>query len=75
MAGSTTTDRLKDLLPELFSDQDIEGHSCLRLKLNSELLVLIDLHHVQESLVVPSREITRLPNLPEYVLGLMTSRG
>ncbi len=75
MAGSTTTDRLKDLLPELFSDQDIEGHSCLRLKLNSELLALIDLHHVQESLVVSSREITRLPNLPEYVLGLMTSRG
>ena len=75
MTSSTTTDRLKDLLPELFSDQNIEGDSCLRLKLTSELSALIDLNYVQESLVVPSREITRLPNLPEYVLGLMTSRG
>ncbi|MDJ0900868.1 MAG: chemotaxis protein CheW [Xenococcus sp. MO_188.B8] len=75
MASSTTTDRLKELLPELFSAQNIEGDSYLRLQLNSELLALIDLTQVQESFVIPSREITTIPNLPEYVLGLMTSRG
>ena len=75
MASSTTTDRLKELLPELFSEQNIEGDSYLRLRLNSELSALIDLNQVQESLVVPSREITTIPNVPEYVLGLMTSRG
>ncbi len=75
MASSTTTDRLKELLPELFSTQNIEGDSYLRLQLNSELLASIDLTQVQESLVVPSREITTIPNVPEYVLGLMTSRG
>ncbi len=75
MASSTTTDRLKELLPELFSEQNIEGDSYLRLQLNSELSALIDLNQVQESLVVNSREITTIPNVPEYVLGLMTSRG
>ena len=75
MPSSTTTDRLKELLPELFSEQNIEGDSYLRLRLNSELSALIDLNQVQESLVVPSREITTIPNVPEYVLGLMTSRG
>ena len=75
MASSTTTDRLKELLPELFSEQNIEGDSYLRLRLNSELSALVDLNQVQESLVVPSREITTIPNVPEYILGLMTSRG
>ncbi|MGK7894513.1 MAG: chemotaxis protein CheW [Xenococcus sp. (in: cyanobacteria)] len=75
MAISTTTDRLKELLPELFSAQNIQGDSYLRLQLNSELSALIDLNQVQESLVVPSREITTIPNVSEYVLGLMTSRG
>ena len=75
MGNSTATDRLKELLPELFSVRDIEGDSYLRLQLNSEISALIDLNQVQESLVVPSREITTIPNVPEYVLGLMTSRG
>ena len=75
MASSATTDRLKELLPELFSEQNIEGDSYLRLRLNSDILALLDLTQVQESLVVPSREITTIPNVPEYVLGLMTSRG
>lgn len=75
MTSSTTTDRLKELLPELFSEQNTEGDPYLRLRLNSELFALIDLNQVQESLVVPSREITTIPNVPEYVLGLMTSRS
>jgi len=75
MASSTTKDRLEKLLPELFSEQNISGDSYLRLQLNSQILALIDLNQVQESFVVPSREITTIPNVPEYVLGLMTSRS
>ncbi|ELS05166.1 chemotaxis signal transduction protein [Xenococcus sp. PCC 7305] len=75
MAISTTKDRLKELLPELFSEQEIEGDSYLRLQLNSQVFAVIDLNQVQESLVISSREITTIPNVPEYVLGLMTSRN
>ena len=75
MSGLTTTEKLKQLLPQLFSANTIEGDSYLRLQLTSELFALIDLSQVQESLVVANREITAIPNLPEYVLGLMTSRS
>lgn len=75
MTSLTTKDRLKELLPELFSEQNLKGDSYLRLQLNSQLLALIDLNQVQESFVIPSREITTIPNVPDYVLGLMTSRS
>ncbi|MEM9271371.1 MAG: chemotaxis protein CheW [Cyanobacteria bacterium P01_F01_bin.143] len=75
MKSLTTKDRLKELLPELFSEQNLQGDSYLRLRLNSQLLALIDLNQVQESFVIPSREITTIPNVPDYVLGLMTSRS
>ncbi len=75
MSSLTTTEKLKQLLPQLFSSETIEGDSYLKFQLTSELSALIDLSHVQESLVVANREITAIPNLPEYVLGLMTSRS
>ncbi len=75
MSGLTTTEKLKQLLPQLFSSDNIEGDSYLRFQLTSELSAWIDLSQVQESLVVANTEITAIPNLPEYVLGLMTSRS
>ncbi len=75
MSSLTTTEKLKQLLPQLFSSETIEGSSYLRFQLNSELSALIDLAQVKESLVIANREITPIPNLPEYVLGLMTSRS
>jgi len=71
----TTTDRLKDLLPQLFSQQQREGNYYLRLQLTDETIVLLDLSYVQESLTIDSSQITAVPNLPEYVVGMMSSRN
>lgn len=73
MNNLTTTDRLKDLLPQLFSQQQREGNYYLRLLLTDEINVLLDLSYVQESLTLDRSQITAVPNLPEYVVGLMSS--
>ncbi|MEM8718039.1 MAG: chemotaxis protein CheW [Cyanobacteria bacterium P01_G01_bin.39] len=75
MSSLTTTDRLQELLPQLFNEQKREGNYYLRFRLTSDLTVLLDLKYVQESLTVDSSQITSVPNLPEYVVGMMTSRN
>ena len=75
MINLTTTDRLKELLPELFSSQKLAGNYYLRFQLTNEISGLIDLKYVQESLTVQGDRLTAVPNLPEYVVGLMSSRN
>ena len=71
----TTTDRLKELLPQLFNDEQLEGSYYLRFQLTNDISGLIDLKYVRESLNVDSDRLTAVPNLPEYVVGLMSSRN
>ena len=75
MNNLTTTDRLKELLPELFNQKRSEGNYYLRLQLTADLNVLLDLSYVLESLTIDRSQITAIPNLPEYVVGLMSSRN
>ncbi len=75
MSSLTTTDRLKNLLPQLFSEQQRRGDYYLRFQLTDRISGLIDLKYVQESLTVDGDRITAVPNLPEYVVGLMSSRN
>ena len=75
MSTLTTAARLKQLLPELFSQQKLEGDYYLRLQLTQKISILIELAYIQESLIVPAEQITAIPNLPDYILGLMTSRS
>ena len=75
MNNLTTTERLEDLLPQLFSQQQREGNYYLRLQLTEETDILLDLSYVQESLTIDSSQITPVPNLPEYVVGMMSSRN
>lgn len=76
MASSlTTTDRLKELLPQLFNTNKLEGDYYLRFQLTDEISGSIELKYVQESLTIPGDRITAIPNLPEYVIGLMSSRN
>ncbi len=75
MNSLTTTDRLKELLPQLFNTQNLAGDYYLRFQLTNEISGLIELKYVQESLTVRSDRITAVPNLPEYVVGLMSSRN
>ena len=75
MNNLTTTDRLEDLLPQLFSQQQREGNYYLRLQLTDDTNILLDLSYIQESLTIDSSQITPVPNLPEYVVGMMSSRN
>ena len=75
MSSLTTTDRLKKLLPQLFNTQKLAGNYYLRFQLTSEVSGLIDLKYVRESLTISGDRITAVPNLPEYVIGLMGSRN
>ncbi|BAZ43411.1 CheW protein [Chondrocystis sp. NIES-4102] len=75
MSSLTTTDRLKELLPQLFNTQEFKGNNYLRFELTAEIIALIDLQYVQESLTINNDEITVVPNLPEYVMGLMSSHN
>ncbi len=75
MSSLTTTDRLKDLLPQLFNEQRQEGNYYLRFQLTNDINALLDLSYVQESVTIDSSQITAVPNLPEYVVGMMSSRN
>lgn len=71
----TTTDRLKELLPQLFNTDRLQGNYYLRFQLTNEISASIALEYVLESLTIPGNRITAVPNLPEYVIGLMSSRN
>ena len=75
MSSLTTTERLKTLLPQLFSERQFQGDYYLRFQLTSGISALIDLRYIQESLTLDGSQITAVPNLPEYVVGLMSSRN
>ena len=75
MSSLTTTDRLKELLPQLFNEQKLAGNYYLRFQLTNKISGLIDLKYVLESLTIPGDRLTAVPNLPEYVIGLMGSRN
>lgn len=76
MSSLSTTDRLKQLLPQLFGErQQRQGDYYLRFQLTDKITALIDLSYVQESIIVDSTQITLVPNLPEYVMGLMSSQN
>ena len=71
----STTDRIKELLPELFNERQRQGDYYLRFQLTDEIETLLSLSYVRESGTVDSSQITAVPNLPEYVVGLMSSRN
>lgn len=75
MSSLTTTDRLKELLPQLFSGKIQQGDYYLRFQLTDKISCFIELKYVRESLTIDSDRITPIANLPEYILGLMSSRN
>ena len=75
MSNSTTTDRLKELLPQLFNSKKLKGNYYLRFQLTDSISALIELKYVRESLMIEGDRLTPLPNLPNYVVGLMSSQN
>ena len=74
MSTPTPRSRLQELLPQMFHATQLPGEPYLRFQLTAEMKALLSMEHVQESLLVPAGQITRLPNMPDHVMGLMSSR-
>jgi positive phototaxis protein PixI len=74
MAESASLARLKELLPQLFQPVQISGESYLRFQLTPELPALLPMEQVQEAMLVSADSVTPLPNMPAFILGLMSSR-
>lgn len=51
------------------------GDAYLRLQLELKVLSVALLEHIQEVLVLPGEQITLMPSMPDYVLGLMNRRS
>lgn len=51
------------------------GAACLSFELNEQTPALFSMQQVQEVIVVPSQQITPMPNMPPCVLGLSTRRS
>lgn len=73
-ATPSTLSRLQELLPQLFQATKLPGDLYLRCELTSEVTGLISMEYVRESLLVPGEQITPLPKMSPFVMGLMNSR-
>ena len=51
------------------------GEPYLKIQLDAQTLALLPLKETQEVIVIPSRRITPIPNMPSYVLGLLNQRN
>ncbi len=72
--ATSSLSRLQELLPQLFETPDIQGEPYLRCQLTPQMSGLVSMEFVQESLLVPGKQITFIPNMSSFVMGLMTSR-
>jgi twitching motility protein PilI len=75
MSAFTALDKLKELLPELFTAKEIIGEAYLRFQLTTDIDALLPMKAVKESLLVNAEEIAPLPNLPPAAMGIMSSRN
>jgi twitching motility protein PilI len=71
---SSSLSRLQELLPELFQTTNLLGKLYLRCQITSAITALIPMEYVQESLLVPREEITPIPEMSGFFMGLMNSR-
>lgn len=74
MSQTSSISRLQELLPQLFQSTQLPGDPYLRCQLTPEVNALLSMAYVQESLLVPGEQITPIPNMPPFAIGLMNSR-
>jgi positive phototaxis protein PixI len=75
MKISSAAARIQANLQELFEAKLAPGDAYIRFQLTSDITALLSMEQVQESLIVEAEKITPLPNMPESVLGIMSSRN
>lgn len=63
------------LAHRLIQPEGTAGAACLSFELNQHTPALFSMQQVQEVIVVPSQQITPMPNMPPCVLGLSTRRS
>ncbi|MGK7884518.1 MAG: chemotaxis protein CheW [Crocosphaera sp.] len=71
---TSSLSRLQELLPQLFETPQIQGEPYLSCQLTSQINGLVSMEFVKESLLVAGEQITILPSMSSFVMGLMTSR-
>jgi positive phototaxis protein PixI len=75
MQTATPLGRVQALLPQLFQAEQPSGEAVLKCALTETISVILALERVQAALVTPVQQITPMPNLPEWVVGLMHAQN
>jgi positive phototaxis protein PixI len=63
------------LVPQFTRSQKPSGDAYLKFHLAHQISAVFSMRHVQEALVLPSRRLTPMPNMPISMLGLMNRRS
>ena len=74
MKTSSAASRIKANLQELFQANLTPGEAYIRFQLSWDMTALLSTEQVEESLVVEADRITPLPNMPDSIIGIMSSR-
>jgi positive phototaxis protein PixI len=76
LSKTNSRDRLQALLPQLFNPQAMVGDTFLRLQIDrAGTTIAIPLDYIEETKTLNGDQITPMPNLPPYILGLITTKG
>jgi positive phototaxis protein PixI len=76
LSKTNSRDRLQALLPQLFNPQALVGDRFLRLQIDrAGTMVAIPLEYIEETKTLTGDQITPMPNLPPYMLGLIATKG
>lgn len=74
MGVSSPASKLHANVQDFFVADLAPGDAYLRFKLTSDITALMSMAQVEESLVVEAKRITPLPNMPEAIIGMVSSR-
>lgn len=74
MTSSSPASRIQDNLQELFKVKLAPGDTYIRFQLTADITALLSMEQVQESSIVDAEQITPLPSMPEFVIGMIASR-
>jgi positive phototaxis protein PixI len=76
LSKTNSRDRLQALLPQLFNPQVLVGDTFLRLQIDHVgTTIAIPLEYIEETKTLNGDQISPMPNLPPYMLGLITTKG
>jgi chemotaxis signal transduction protein len=74
-AAAAPSDRLRQLLPQLFEADTRSGEAFLRLQVTADTTMALPLDCIEETQLLAPPDITPMPNMPHHLLGLMRVKG